>query len=122
MLLKLCGPPTLCSMNEAKALASLNVPRWLIVAPFQNVIALLLLPVLPVQVVVPVRFTVPPPTITLLVGPEIVTSLLNVVTAVPEKAPPVHVARPWKVRAVPTMVRPLNRNGAVIVPPLSVTT
>src|SRR5678815_5506194 len=104
MLLKLCGPPTLCSMNDAKPLASLNVPRLLIVAPFQNWIALLLAPVLPVQVVVPIRFTVPPPTITLVVGPEIVRSLSKVVAAVPENAPPVQEAGPWKVRSVPVMV------------------
>src|SRR6187431_2786995 len=113
MLLKLCGPPTLCSMNEANALASLKVPWLLTVAPFQNVIALMLAPVLPVQVVVPIRLTVPPPTITLEVGPEIVRSLANVVTAVPENEPPVHVAVFWKVRSVPAMVLPLNRNGEV---------
>src|SRR5678816_658023 len=118
MLLKLCGPPTLCSMNDAKGLASLKMPWLLIVAPFQNWIALLLLPVLPAQVVVASRLTVPPPTITLVFGPEIVTSLAKVVAAVPEKLPPVHVAAPWKVRSVPVMVLPLNRKGEVSVPPL----
>src|SRR6476620_10839768 len=98
MLLKLCGPP-------------LTVPLLLIVAPFQNWIALLLSAVLPAQVVVFSRLTVPPPTISFGFGPEIVTSLANVVTAVPEKLPPVHVAGPWKVRSVPVIVLPLNRNG-----------
>src|SRR3982751_1725752 len=108
MLLKLCGPPTLCSMNDAKALASLKTPRLLIVAPFQNWMALLLAPVLPLQVVVPSRLTVPPPTITLVFGPEIVRSLANVVAAVPENVPPVQVAGPWKVRSVPVIVLPPN--------------
>jgi hypothetical protein len=40
-------------MNEAKAFASLKVPRLLIVPPFQNWIALLLAAVLPLQVVLP---------------------------------------------------------------------
>jgi len=52
-LLKLCGPPTLCSMNEANGLASLKVPWLLIVAPLVNWIELLLAAVLPVHVVVP---------------------------------------------------------------------
>ena len=104
MLLKLCGPPLTCSMNDANVLASLKVPWLLIVAPFQNWIALLLAAVLPAQVVVFSRLTVPPPTITFGFGPEIVTSLANVVTAVPEKLPPVHVAGPWKVRSVPVIV------------------
>ena len=52
-MLKLCGPPTLCSMNEPNALLSLNVPLLLIVAPLENWIELLLAAVLPLQVVVP---------------------------------------------------------------------
>src|SRR6476659_743444 len=122
MLLKLCGPPLTCSMNDANVLASLKVPLLLIVAPFQNWIALLLAPVLPDQVVVFSRLTVPPPTITLVLAPEIVRSLAKVVMAVPENVPPVHVAGPWKVRLVPVIVLPLNRKGEVRVPPFSVTT
>src|SRR4051812_46092829 len=121
MLLKLCGPPLTCSMNDANVLASLKVPLLLIVAPFQNWMALLLAPVLPDQVVIFSRLIVPPPTIVFAFGPEIVVSLANVVIAVPEKLPPVHVAGPWKVRSVPAMVLPLNRKGDVSVPPFSVT-
>src|SRR4051794_8451975 len=122
MLLKLCGPPTLCSMNEANVLASLKTPWLLIVPPFQNWIALLLAAVLPDQVVVPSRLMVPPPTSTLVFGPEIVRLLPKLVVAVPENAPPVQVDEPWNVRSVPTIVLPPNRNCDVSVPPFSVTT
>src|SRR6516165_7542700 len=109
MLLKLCGPPTLCSMNDANALLSLKVPLLLIVPPFQNWIEPLLAAVFPVQVVVAWRLIVPPPTSTFVFGPEIVTSLLSVVDADPEKAPPVHGAGPCNMRSGPTIVLPLNR-------------
>ena len=39
----------------------------------------------------------------------------------PENEPPVQVAVFWKVRSVPAMVLPLNRNGEVSVPPFRVT-
>src|SRR5829696_2590929 len=97
MLLKLCGPPTLCSMNDANALLSLKVPLLLIVPPFQNWIALLLAAVLPVQLVVAFRLTTRPPNTTLVFGPVIVTLLLKVVLAAPEIPPPLQVAIPWNV-------------------------
>src|SRR6188474_2212634 len=104
-------------MNEANALASLKTPRLLIVAPFQNWIALLLTPVLPLQVVVPWRLRVRPPPTTLVFAPVMATLLAKSVVPGPKIAPPVHVAAPWKVWLLPLSWLPLSRNGVVWVPP-----
>src|SRR5687768_2494346 len=104
-------------MNEANVLASLKTPRLLIVARFQNRIALLLAPVLPLQVVVPWRLRVRPPPAVLVFAPVIATSLARSVVPGPKIEPPVQVATPWKVWLLPLSVLPLSRNGVVWVPP-----
>ena len=62
---------------------------------FQKRMALLLLAVLPLQVVVPFRLTVRPPT-AFRFGPEMVTSLVEGCgAAAPAMLPPVQVTGPW---------------------------
>ena len=97
LLLKAPPPlPTLIAL--LKVLASVNVPLLLKTLAPEMPMALLPLPVLPDQVVLP-AFTMRPPDSVLLFGPLIVRSLAKVVlaAAAPVMVPPIQVARPWNV-------------------------
>src|SRR5215471_9169872 len=106
VLLKALVPLKPCN-SVLKPLASFQVPLLLIVPPV-NTMALLFVAVLPLHVVVPLRFSARPAASDLLVAPVIARVLLNVNVPAPVIAPPVQVAAPLNVAPVPCRLPPLT--------------